>query len=76
MTGPGLSEILKLNAHSMFYEILRRFSPNLNLDLLNETAYLDFFDEVIEEYVIYFRSWHLVTAFHIDSNTPYGRLFL
>ena len=37
-----------MNAKNMFYEILKRFTPNANLDMLNETAYLEFFDEVIE----------------------------
>ena len=76
MTDEGITQILKMNAKNMFYEILTRITPNANIDMLNETVYLEFFDEVIEEYVIYFRSWHLVTTFHLDTETPYGRLFL
>lgn len=52
----------------MFYTILKKLTPLANVDLLNEATYLSFFDEVIEEFVIYFRSWHYVTKYHIEED--------
>ena len=60
----------------MFYTILKRLTPLANVDLLNESVYLNFYDEIIEEYVIYFRSWHFVTKFHIDTDSDYGKIFM
>lgn len=31
----------------MFYNVLKKLTPNMNVDLLNETVYLDFYDEII-----------------------------
>lgn len=73
---PGIKSLIDANSKKMFNDILEKITVLKNVDLLNESNYLTFYDEIIEEFVIYFRSWHFATKFHIDEETGYESLFL
>ena len=71
-----IKNLINENGRSMYYTMLQKLTPLGNVDILNETSYINFFYEITEEYVIYFKSWHNVTKFHIDNSTDYDKLFL
>ena len=67
-----------MNGKQILHGVLRKLTTNVNMnvDMLNEVVYLEFYEEVMEEFVMYFSSWHYVTTYHIDNNTPHAHLFL
>jgi hypothetical protein len=58
-------QVLTANAKQIYFSILGKLTPNLNPDLLNETVFLEFFEEVMEEFVTYFKNWHYITTYHL-----------
>lgn len=74
----SIKTIIQMNGKQIMNGVLGKLSTNVNMnvDMLNQVVYLEFYQEVMEEFVMYFSSWHYVTTYHIDHHTQHAQLFL
>ena len=68
--------LLDRNIHEIYVQIFSKNGAGLNIEMLNEDKYIDFFSELMEEYTQYFSSWHQITTYHIQHQTNYREPFI